>query len=57
MKNVEIENGIAMNGSKIESGKKTAVSLIGSYSTMANGANSVPQGHKLIIGERSFAQI
>ena len=57
LKNVEIENSIVMKGCTIESGKRIVDSLIGSYSTIANGANSVPQGHKLIIGERSFAQI
>lgn len=57
LKNVEIENSIVMKGCNIQSGKRIVDSLIGSYSTIANGSNSVPQGHKLIIGERSFAQI
>jgi glucose-1-phosphate thymidylyltransferase len=57
LQNVEIENSIIMEGCRIESGKRIIDSLIGSFSTIANGANSVPQGHKLIIGERSFAQI
>jgi len=57
LKNVEIENSIVMKGCTIESGKRIVDSLIGSYSTIANGAKSIPQGHKLIIGERSFAQI
>lgn len=57
LKNVEVENSIIMKGCRIESGKRIVDSLIGSYSTIANGANAVPQGHRLIIGERSFAQI
>jgi glucose-1-phosphate thymidylyltransferase len=57
LKNVEVENSIVMKGCRIESGKRIVDSLIGSYSTIANGAASVPQGHKLIVGERSFAQI
>ncbi len=57
LQNVEVENSIIMKGCRIESGKRIVDSLIGSYSTIANGANSVPQGHKLVIGERSFAQI
>ena len=57
LQNVEVENSIIMKGCKIESGKKIVDSLIGSYSTIANGANVVPQGHRLVIGERSFAQL
>ena len=57
LKNVEIENSIVMKGCKIESGRRIVDSLIGSYSTIADGTNNVPHGHRLIIGERSFAQI
>ena len=46
-----------MKGSRIESGKRIVDSLIGSYSTILNGDGSLPKGYKLIIGERSFAQI
>ncbi len=54
---MEIENSIVMNGSRLESGKRIVDSLIGSYSTILNGDGAMPKGHKLIIGERSFAQI
>jgi glucose-1-phosphate thymidylyltransferase len=57
LKNVEIENSIVMKGCKIESGRRIVDSLIGSYSTITDGSNSVPQGQKLIIGEKSFAQL
>jgi len=57
LKDVEIENSIVMKGSRIESGKRIVDSLIGSYSTILNGDGSLPKGYKLIIGERSFAQI
>jgi len=57
LRNIEIENSIVMQGCIMESGKRIVDSLIGSFSTIADGANTVPLGHKLIIGERSFAQI
>jgi glucose-1-phosphate thymidylyltransferase len=57
LKNVEIENSIVMNGSRIESGKRIVDSLIGSYSTILNSDGAVPKGHRFIVGERSFAQV
>jgi len=57
LKKVEIENSIVMKGSSIESNERIRDSLIGSYSTILDGSSSLPKGHKLIIGERSFAQI
>ena len=57
IKNVEIENSIVMKGSIVESNKRIVDSLIGSYSTILNGDEIKPKGYKLIIGERSFAQI
>jgi glucose-1-phosphate thymidylyltransferase len=57
IKNVEIENSIVMKGSIVESGKRIVDSLIGSYCTILNSDATGPTGYKLIIGERSFAQI
>jgi glucose-1-phosphate thymidylyltransferase len=57
MKNVEIENSIVMKGSILESHSRIADSLIGSYCTILNGDKSRTKGYKLIIGERSFAQL
>ncbi|MDG6905014.1 MAG: glucose-1-phosphate thymidylyltransferase [Nitrososphaerota archaeon] len=57
LKNAEIENSIVMNGSKIESSKRIVASLIGSNSTILSADTLKPKGYKLIIGERSFAQI
>jgi glucose-1-phosphate thymidylyltransferase len=57
LKQVEIENSIVMKGSRIESGKRIVDSLIGSNSTILDANSSLPKGYKLIIGERSFAQI
>ena len=57
IKDVEIENSIVMKGCRIESGKRIVDSLIGNHCTVVNSAAAKPAGHKLIIGERSFAQI
>jgi glucose-1-phosphate thymidylyltransferase len=54
---VEIENSIVMRGSRIQSNQRIVDSLIGSYSTIVDANGSLPRGYKLIIGERSFAQI
>lgn len=57
LRNVEVENSIIMRGCKIEGGRRIVDSLIGSYSTIENGESRVPLGRRLIVGERSFAQI
>jgi glucose-1-phosphate thymidylyltransferase len=57
IKNVEIENSIVMKGSIVESNKRIVDSIIGSYSIILNRDTARPKGYKLIIGERSFAQI
>jgi glucose-1-phosphate thymidylyltransferase len=57
LKNTEIENSLVMTGCRIESGKRIVDSLIGNYSTVVDSNASIPQGHRLIIGERSFAQL
>ncbi len=53
----EIENSIVMSGVNLQSGKRVTDSLIGSSSVIKNADLSLPRGYKLIIGERSFAQI
>jgi len=57
LKDVEIENTIVMRGARIESRKRIVDSLIGSNSTILDASDHLPKGYKLIIGERSFAQI
>ncbi len=60
LKNIEIENSIVMDGSRIEGGssnKRIVDSLIGSNCTILDSDSTVPRGYKLIIGERSYAQI
>ena len=56
LRGTEIENSIVMQGSRIESSGRIIDSLIGSNSTLLNGNGSLPKGHKLILGESSFAR-
>jgi glucose-1-phosphate thymidylyltransferase len=58
LENAEIENSIVMKGSKIETSNKRIVdSLIGAYSSILDGEAVKPRGYKLVLGERSQAQI
>ncbi len=57
VKDVEIENSIVMKGSRIENNNRIVDSLIGAYSTILSAESIRPRGYKLVIGERSFAQI
>ena len=57
IKNAEIENSIVMKECNIESGQRITDSLIGNYSVVSNGYGHLPRGYKLILGERSFAQL
>jgi NDP-sugar pyrophosphorylase family protein len=52
-----VECSIITKGCRIESGKRIIDSLIGNYSTVTDSNASIPQGHRLIIHERSFAQL
>jgi len=56
LKNVEVENSIVMNGSRLECNKRIVDSIIGSYCTILNGDKNLPRGYKVVLGERSFAQ-
>jgi glucose-1-phosphate thymidylyltransferase len=57
LKNVEIENSIVMKGSRVENNNRIVDSLIGAHSTILSSESVKPKGYKLILGERSFAQI
>jgi glucose-1-phosphate thymidylyltransferase len=57
IKDVEIENSIVMKGCRIENKNRIVDSLVGAYSTILSGESIKPRGYKLVIGERSFAQI
>jgi glucose-1-phosphate thymidylyltransferase len=53
----EIENSIVMKGSRIEAHKRIVDSLIGNYSTILSGEESLPKGYRLTVGDRSFVQL
>jgi glucose-1-phosphate thymidylyltransferase len=57
LKNMEVENSMIMKGCSIESSKRIVHSIIGSYSAIENGDGNLHGGHKLVVGERSFARI
>ena len=57
LEDVEVENSIVMRGSRMSSSRRIVDSLIGSYCTVVNNESTRPRGYKLIIGEKSFAQL
>jgi glucose-1-phosphate thymidylyltransferase len=58
IRDTEIENSIVMKGSRIETANKRIVdSLVGAYSSILDGEAIKPKGYRLVIGERSVAQI
>jgi glucose-1-phosphate thymidylyltransferase len=57
IKNAEIENSIVMKECWIQSDERITDSLIGNYSVISYGNGRVPKCYKLILGERSIAQL
>jgi glucose-1-phosphate thymidylyltransferase len=51
--NTEIENSIVMSGARIDCGKRVTDSLIGKNVEITDSNQSVPKGHKLILGDMS----
>ena len=51
--NTEIENSIVMNETHIDCGKRITDSLIGKIVEITDSNQSVPKGHKLILGDMS----
>jgi glucose-1-phosphate thymidylyltransferase len=51
--NTEIENTIVMQGTKIDCGRRITDSLIGRKVEILGYEQSIPKGHKLIIGDMS----
>jgi len=51
--NTEIENSIVMSGARIDCGKRVTDSLIGKNVEIIDSNQSVPKGHKLILGDAS----
>lgn len=57
IEDTEIENSIIMRECQIQSGERIVDSLIGNSSVIQDGRSNLPRGHKLILGERSFAKL
>lgn len=53
----EIENSIIIGDTLIDCGKRIVESLIGRNSTITSIKKSLPEGNKLILGERSYISI
>jgi glucose-1-phosphate thymidylyltransferase len=53
IRNTEIENTIIMSGALIDCGKRVTDSLIGKNVEIIDSNQSVPKGHKLILGDQS----
>jgi len=51
--NAEIENSIVMSGARIDYGKRVTDSLIRKNVEITDSNQSVPKGHKLILGDAS----
>jgi glucose-1-phosphate thymidylyltransferase len=51
--NAEIENSIVMSYTRIDCGKRVTDSLIGKSVEITDSNQSVPKGHKLILGDAS----
>ena len=51
--NTEIENSIIMERAHIDCGRRITDSLIGRRVKILNHENSLPKGHRLILGDQS----
>lgn len=51
--NVEIENSVVMGGANIYTDKKIVNSVIGANASITSGADNLPRGEQVIIGENS----
>ncbi len=53
----EVESSIVMNNTKIIDGKRIFDSLIGSGCEINSSSNTLPKGHKLILGDNSQVEL
>ncbi|MCY0867616.1 MAG: glucose-1-phosphate thymidylyltransferase [Desulfurococcus sp.] len=52
LRSVEVENSIVMDGARLENAGRIVESIIGAEAVVSSG-NSIPRGHRFIIGEKS----
>ena len=55
--NTEIEHSIIFDNSAINCGRRIVDSLVGHNATIASSTDSLPLGHKLIIGDNSVVEL
>lgn len=55
--NTEIEHSIIFDNSTIKCGRRIVDSLVGHNATIASSTDSLPLGHKLIIGDNSVVEL
>lgn len=53
----EIEHSIVLGGSTIRCGRRIVDSLIGSHAIVTSLQDSLPRGHKLVIGDQSVVEL
>lgn len=55
--NTEVEHSIIFDNAEVKCGRRIVDSLIGHNVTIASSADSLPLGHKLIIGDNSVVEL
>lgn len=57
LRHTEIEHSIVFDGARITSGKRIVDSIIGKDAVVMSEADSLPRGHKLLIGDQSTIEL
>ena len=55
--NTEIEHSIVMERATIQSGKRIVDSIIGRHASITSNQETLPRGHKLIIGDHASVEL
>src|SRR3989344_4504946 len=57
LRNTEIEHSIVFDGAEINCGKRIVDSIIGSKTSIRSTQQSLPRGHKLILGDHGVVEL
>ena len=57
LRNTEIEHSIVFDGAEIDCGKRIVDSIIGSKTSIRSTQQSLPRGHKLILGDHGVVEL
>lgn len=55
--NTEIEHSIVLEGARISAGTRIVDSLVGHYARVISAHDSLPLGHKLVVGDHSVVEL